>query len=126
MQISSILLVFLFGVHFGAATFNITNKLNMDNLTTTPEFTLNIENDQININIDEFDYISNVNETIENDGKNGVDFVKSDKYAVEYDIINQTDLLTAVATPTKQTQNNIINHSARTSRSFFGLFLIPC
>lgn len=116
-------IVILSAVQFATA-FSITNNLSIDNLTVaTPELTMNISDSYIDISIDELN-ISDAN------GSLNLDTTSYDDLSIQSDhrnySISQTPLHTALIAPNEHWKNSILKHQTRTSRSFFGLFIIPC
>lgn len=120
MKSVSVWFVLLCAVKIVSA-FSITNQLSIENLTATPELIMNISDSQIDITIDEFN-ISDGNESVNFDTRNDDFVIQSDhNYS-----ISQTEFYTDLITPTEHWRNSILKHQSRTSRSFFGLFIIPC
>lgn len=121
MKSASICCVLLCAVKI-ISTFSITNQLSIENLTATPELIMNISDSQIDITIDEFN-ISDSNESVNFNKQTNDDFVTQNDYNYS---ISEMAFHTDLITPTEHWRKSILKHQSRTSRSFFGLFIIPC
>lgn len=130
MKSTSVWFVLLCVVQIATA-FSITNELNIGNLTATPELTMNISDSSIDISINEFN-ISNANETLNFDTSNIDRSTRTDTDRViqndhnNYSISQSAHHHTGLIVSNEHWRNSILKHQSRTSRSFLGLFIIPC
>lgn len=102
--------------------FSITNQLSIDNLTALPELITNISDSYIDISVDELN-IGNANESLNLETRADL-IVQSDQK--NYSISPTTPDHNTYITTNEHWRASILKHQTRTSRSFFGLFIIPC